>query len=379
MAVLKSLLRTRWPLWEKPVAARFCIGELALRNERELALAKTTLAIMAECNVSPVPENFELFYHYAAGENPAVGRIIGDMIAARRPFTVSLLQDLRDRCFARDRTERAVNAIGDGVSASLNEVLEKLDAASKQAFEYGQTLSAASGELGHDRTPDDLRRLVGGLISATKVMEERSKSLEGELQNSSQQVSELKSQLDNVRKEALTDPLTGIANRKAFDTNLQAAIEDAQSSGAALSLVHVRYRSLQTVQRHMGAPDRRPGTAPRRELPVREHQGLRHGRPLWRRGVRRHCPPRQRGRRGEACRSDSRSSVQGKRLIKKSTGDILGSITISIGVAELAEGETAASLIQRADTCLYRAKHAGRNCVIGDNDPRAVEMEIDAA
>ena len=51
-------------------------------------------------------------------------------------------------------------------------------------------------------TPEDLRRLVGGLDPATQVMEERSKALEGELQNSSQQVNELKSQLDNVRKEA---------------------------------------------------------------------------------------------------------------------------------------------------------------------------------
>src|SRR5476649_1970119 len=74
-----------------------------------------------------------------------------------------------------------------------------------------------------------------------------------------------------------------------------------------------------------------------------------------------------------------RASVEGKKLVKKSTGDILGSITISIGAAELVEDETAVSLIQRADTCLYRAKHAGRNCVIGDNDPRAARLEIDAA
>lgn len=378
MAVLKSLLRTRWPLWEKPVAARVWIGELALRNERELALAKTTLAIMAECNVSPVPENFELFYHYAAGENPAVGRIIGDMIAARRPFTVSLLQDLRDRCFARDRTERAVNAIGDGVSASLNEVLEKLDAASKQAFEYGQTLSAASGELGHDRTPDDLRRLVGGLISATKVMEERSKSLEGQLQNSSQQVSELKSQLDNVRKEALTDPLTGIANRKAFDTNLQAAIEDAQSSGAALSLFMCdidRFKLFNDTWGHQ------TGDQVLRLVANCLSENTKGYDTAARYGGEEFAVIVRHANVDDAVKlaDQIRLKVQGKRLIKKSTGDILGSITISIGVAELAEGETAASLIQRADTCLYRAKHAGRNCVIGDNDPRAVEMEIDAA
>ncbi|MEX5591226.1 GGDEF domain-containing protein, partial [Pseudomonas urmiensis] len=38
-----------------------------------------------------------------------------------------------------------------------------------------------------------------------------------------------------------------------------------------------------------------------------------------------------------------------------------GSVTISLGVAELSAGETAASLIQRADKALYQAKRLGRN------------------
>ncbi len=74
-----------------------------------------------------------------------------------------------------------------------------------------------------------------------------------------------------------------------------------------------------------------------------------------------------------------RVSVESKKLVKKSTGDILGRISISIGVAQCAEGEEGTSLIQRADACLYRAKHCGRNCVIGENDPRFVGAEIDAA
>ena len=65
------------------------------RPEREQALAKTALALMGECNVTPTPENFELFYAYATGENQAVAQVIGQMIAARKPFTAELLQDLR--------------------------------------------------------------------------------------------------------------------------------------------------------------------------------------------------------------------------------------------------------------------------------------------
>ena len=67
-------------------------------------------------------------------------------------------------------------------------------------------------------------------------------------------------------------------------------------------------------------------------------------------------------------RSDSRtrsaSKVESKKLVKKSTGDILGVITISIGVAQYDMNESVESFVQRADACLYAAKRNGRNRVI---------------
>jgi diguanylate cyclase len=51
-----------------------------------------------------------------------------------------------------------------------------------------------------------------------------------------------------------------------------------------------------------------------------------------------------------------RRAVIAKELMKRSTGEHLGRMTISIGVATLRKGDTGQSLIERADTCLYAAK-----------------------
>jgi diguanylate cyclase len=69
-----------------------------------------------------------------------------------------------------------------------------------------------------------------------------------------------------------------------------------------------------------------------------------------------------------------RRAVMTKELMKRSTGEHLGRVTLSLGVASLRKGDTAQTLIERADECLYAAKRHGRNRVICETDPEiAVE------
>ena len=63
-----------------------------------------------------------------------------------------------------------------------------------------------------------------------------------------------------------------------------------------------------------------------------------------------------------------RKAVQAKELLKRSTNEKLGRITASFGVAVYHPGDTPSSLIDRADRCLYAAKHAGRNRVFSETE-----------
>ncbi len=57
--------------------------------------------------------------------------------------------------------------------------------------------------------------------------------------------------------------------------------------------------------------------------------------------------------------------------MRRSNGERLGHVTISIGVAVLRQGDTSQVLLDRADKCLYAAKRNGRNRVICEADPEA--------
>ena len=56
-----------------------------------------------------------------------------------------------------------------------------------------------------------------------------------------------------------------------------------------------------------------------------------------------------------------RNNVAAKKITRRSTGDSLGQITLSLGIAMFRRGEEPEQFLRRADEGLYLAKGAGRN------------------
>ena len=71
-----------------------------------------------------------------------------------------------------------------------------------------------------------------------------------------------------------------------------------------------------------------------------------------------------------------RKAVMNKELIKKSSGQKLGRVTMSFGIAQFKPDDTVESLIARSDKLLYAAKHAGRNNVQTELNQQAGQEEM---
>ena len=69
-----------------------------------------------------------------------------------------------------------------------------------------------------------------------------------------------------------------------------------------------------------------------------------------------------------------RKTVASKEIRRKSTGEVIANVTISVGAAVYLGREDPDSLIERADTALYAAKNAGRNCVMAASDRGALRV-----
>jgi len=212
-----------------------------------------------------------------------------------------------------------------------------------------------------------IKTLIDQVISATRAMEARSKTLELQLQTSSQEVGELRERLESVRRESLTDQLTGLSNRKAFDSELQASIESSIETGEPLTLLMAdidHFKSFNDTWGHQTGDQvlRLVSNCLSENVKGRD-TAARYGGEEF--AV---ILPQTPLANAINLAEQIRGKVESKKLVKKSTGDILGVITVSIGVTQYDLNESAEDFVKRADTCLYAAKRAGRNRIVSEKD-----------
>ena len=348
-------------------------------KERTEAFAKEALRWLTTRGIAPTPQNFELAYAYASGENPNLKSTLESLAGSDCKFEPSVMNILHQRYFRAPRHDDAVADVGEKITAELDSILQMLEDAAQDHSAFGHTLSKASGELGAGTLGEHgVKALIGQLVSATRTMESRSKLLEQQLHTSSREVTDLRDRLELVRRESLTDQLTGIPNRKAFDDEIESAMEQAQETGEPLCLVMCdidHFKKFNDTWGHSTGDQvlRLVGNCLSENVKGRD-TAARYGGEEF--AV---ILPHTDAKGAFSLADQLRTKVESKKLVKKSTGDILGIITISAGVTQYRAGESVDEFIQRADTCLYAAKHAGRNRVMGDAEYAAQKRDASAA
>jgi diguanylate cyclase len=127
------------------------------------------------------------------------------------------------------------------MALEIKHVLSMIDAAAGSATSYSASLADASEKLqgASDNLHDDgsaLRAVIQRLIAGAKEMETSNKKLEARLSASRQEI-EQQQNLEIVRTESLTDPLTTLANGKFFDAELHKMVVEAKGSFEPLALL----------------------------------------------------------------------------------------------------------------------------------------------
>ena len=340
-------------------------------HERTLAFAEVALGQIKSLRQTAVPRNYEIWYVYATGYNAALNKIINETLARNGRLSESDLEQIYETYLSHIKTTERIDKVGARVIGEIDGVMNLITDALGMSQSYDAKLSGANEKLRSAKTRDQIKPIVDGLMKSTREMRETNKVLENRLALSKTEISDLQHSLEAIRAESLTDPLTGLGNRKYFDRAFEIAVRTALANSEPLSLLMFdidHFKSFNDSYGHL------TGDQVLRLVAMTLKQTIKGQDITARYGGEEFAVvlPSTGLRQALTVADHIRRAVMAKELKKKSTGEILGRVTISVGVSLLKPGDDTDSLLERADACLYAAKRNGRNRAICEVDPEYV-------
>jgi len=331
-------------------------------------IADAILADLKQLSLAAIPRNFELWHVHLAELDPKLSAEIERLKATDEGVTEAVARDLYERFIKAEHLPGAVLDVASRVETEIGDVLELLAKSGDSARDYGKQLSGASNELNRtDANDGGMRNVLKSLVAATRQMEVENKALEERLANSSQEITKLQRSMETIRMEAFTDPLTGVGNRKCFDTSVKSFMAEAeeQEQDLCIALADIdHFKKFNDTWGHQTGDQVLRLVAAAMDANIKGQDLLaRYGGEEFAILL-----PRTSLDNAAVLSDRIRRCVETRRLRKRSTNEDLGAITISIGVAAYRKGETIDQMIERADDCLYEAKRRGRNLVVREDE-----------
>jgi diguanylate cyclase len=337
-------------------------------HERTMAFAEVALGQIRSLRQTAVPRNYEIWYVYATGYNASLNKVINETLARNGKLTEADLEQIYETYLSHIKTTDRIDKVGARVIGEIDDVMMLLTEALGTSASYDASLTGATRKLSGAKNGEQVKAIVESLAKSTHDMRETNKALEERLTLSKNEISNLQQSLEAIRAESLTDPLTGLGNRKYFDRMIDMAVQNALAVGEPLSLLMFdidHFKSFNDSYGHLTGDQvlRLVGLSLKQTIKGQDITARYGGEEF---AV---VLPNTALRQALTVADHIRRAVMAKELKKKSTGEILGRVTISVGVSMLKAGDDTDSLIERADACLYAAKRNGRNRVICEVDP----------
>jgi len=327
-------------------------------REQTAELLRMVLPLMARHAAGFNPLSYAVWYEYVAGFNPGLHAALDAKLAASTALTDQDMEALFDAHVAMRDIESSGRLRVD-IARLVQDVDGVTSEAGQEVHQYGTELDAYRQRLQQTIAQEALHKVVESMIDDTCRVRDRTGIFHEHLKKSSEEVERLREELELVQGLALSDPLTGLLNRRGFDQQIQ-RLCSGNMHGCCVMIFDIdHFKAVNDAHGHLLGDKVIIAVANVLRACVGERG------PIARIGGEEFAVllVQTSAAGGAELAERIRRAVERGKIRRADTDESIGNITVSIGVAGCGDTEPLESMLIRADRALYQAKSAGRNRV----------------
>ena len=324
---------------------------------------RIALELLGKYGLATDPVNYCVWYEYASGKNSDLTAAIDKHLENKGVFSTALCQELHDQYIANGQ-EKVSTLVREELKKIFTEIIGAIQITRQDFSQSENTLETINDAIVPNLSEADVEKIVDQIKSEIKNLESTSSSFKDQLQQATREIDQLKNKMQQYRAEALMDPLTRIGNRRGFEKKLDQAIDSANQMATDVCLIMTdidHFKKINDTHGHLVGDNvlRMVASTIKESIKGKDHAARIGGEEFA------IILPDTPFAGAMKLAENMRLSFERLDLKKKNTGESLGQITLSFGVAIYKRNEPADDFVQRADEALYQSKKSGRNRVTG--------------
>jgi len=311
-------------------------------------------------NVAANPINYAIWYDYVAGNNAKLTEVVNKLISQQIPIDSEISIELYKKHVCNASLE-SFEKINEHIQKVIAQASISINDTYKKAEITNDSFQKKTLVLENISEATDIKIVLQEIIQETQSLAATSQAMKNKLDEANKEMELLRLELTQVRQMAVTDGLTGLLNRRAFDMTLAEIIEQSEPDKTYLSLLDIdHFKRVNDDYGHtVGDNVIKYVAALMKKHSEDHHYVARYGGEEL--AI---IMPNTSEDKAIEISENIRSSMESSRLKRKDNNQPLHKITLSIGIAQLRAGDDSESLVVRADSALYQAKETGRNKVV---------------
>ena len=323
---------------------------------RSAELLRLALPLMSRQKAAPHPLSYAVWYEHVAGKNRALSDAIAQLTAGGTPLDDEQTVQLYDQHVV-DVDEQSAQRVAEGVRGLLDEMSDSARQAGSQTERFDASLERWNDQVtqGHAADAEALNQVV----SETRQMRSSMVELKSRLASSQVEIERLRREIERARDEALIDVLTGLANRRAFETQLAQCVEGGDPGSCLIVCDIDHFKRINDSFGHLF------GDQVLKVVSKALQSCLGNGHGAARVGGEEFAIllPGVGLAEGRQVADRVRATVAASRIRRRDSNETIGQVTVSLGLSALRPDDSAESWFERVDQALYASKQAGRNRV----------------